>query len=284
MPNAKRALRVFLCHASGDKPAVQNLYNRLIADGIDAWLDKEKLIPGQNWQTEISQAVRESDAVIVCLSQQSVTKEGFVQREIKFALDIAEEKPDSTIFIIPARLEMCNVPERINKFHWVDLYSADGYEWLIKALRIRADSVGATIRHKKNSAKPSQTPKKEDMLIANSQPDSTHIDNKIYVQEVKDKSESLQNIQKKSNQYSFLTFITAFALNFIIGIGLFSLDKQAKRKWIYPLAIVVAYFGYMLSSGVSSDWQLITLNFIFITWGISFVDIIYTWSRNRKRI
>jgi hypothetical protein len=150
MKDSKRPLRVFLCHASSDKPAVKKLYERLVKDGIDAWLDKEKLIPGQNWQLEIPKAVINSDVVIVCLSPQSITKEGFVQKEIKFALDSADEKPDGTIFIIPARLENCDVPERINKFQWVDLFSDDGYDWLLKAMQIRADGVGAVIAPEKN--------------------------------------------------------------------------------------------------------------------------------------
>ncbi len=148
MKLSKRPIRVFLCHSSGDKPAVKKLYERLVKDGVDAWLDKEKLIPGQEWQVEISKAVKNSDVVIVCLSAQSVTKEGFVQKEIKYALDAADEKPEGTIFIIPTRLENCDVPERINRFHWVDLYSDDGYEYLLKALQVRAESVGATVRHK----------------------------------------------------------------------------------------------------------------------------------------
>lgn len=145
MTKAKRPLRVFLCHASGDKSAVRELYNRLTKDGFDAWLDKEKLIPGQDWKVEIPKAVKNSDVVIVCLSFQSVNKEGFVQKEIKLALDTADEKPEGTIFIIPARLENCEVPDRISRFHWVDLYSDDGYEWLIKALKIRADNLDITL-------------------------------------------------------------------------------------------------------------------------------------------
>ena len=103
----KRPLKVFLCHASGDKPVVRELYKRLIAEGVDAWLDQEKLLPGQDWRVEIPRAVREADVVVICLSNKSITKEGYVQKEIKFALDSAEEKPEGTIFLIPARLEDC---------------------------------------------------------------------------------------------------------------------------------------------------------------------------------
>ncbi|MBI5839508.1 MAG: toll/interleukin-1 receptor domain-containing protein [Chloroflexi bacterium] len=46
-------LRVFLCHASQDKPIVRELYQRLNAEGwIDPWLDEEKLLPGQDWDTK----------------------------------------------------------------------------------------------------------------------------------------------------------------------------------------------------------------------------------------
>lgn len=141
----KRPLKVFLCHASGDKPPVRDLYKRLTAEGVDAWLDKEKLLPGQDWRLEIPKAVREADVVVVCLSDKSITKEGYVQKEIKFALDIAEEKPEGTIFLIPARLEDCVVPERLSRWHWVDLYEENGFIQLLRSLKLRAEAVGAAV-------------------------------------------------------------------------------------------------------------------------------------------
>ena len=76
-----RHLKVFLCHSSGDKPTVRDIYRRLDAEGwIDAWLDEMKLLPGQDWGLEIEKAVEESDIVIVCLSTQSVDKEGYIKK------------------------------------------------------------------------------------------------------------------------------------------------------------------------------------------------------------
>lgn len=146
MDNTKKRLRVFLCHSSSDKPVVEKFYDMLTGDGLDAWLDKKNLLPGQNWQIEIPKAVQSSDVVIVFLSAQSVTKEGYVQKEIKIALDAADEKPDGTIFIIPAKLENCKVPDRLGKFQWVDLFESDGYERLFKSLKIRAESLGIKIK------------------------------------------------------------------------------------------------------------------------------------------
>ena len=95
-----RKLRVFLCHASQDKPIVRELYQRLLAEGwIDPWLDEEKLLPGQNWDLEIEKAVESADAVIVCLSNNSVTKAGYIQKELRKILDVADEKPEGEIFI-----------------------------------------------------------------------------------------------------------------------------------------------------------------------------------------
>lgn len=105
-----KRLRVFLCHSSDDKGIARTLYKRMSADWLDPWFDEEKLLPGQDWKHEISSAVRNSDIVLVCLSRSSVTKAGYVQQEIRYALDKAAEQPPGTIFLIPFRLEDCEVP------------------------------------------------------------------------------------------------------------------------------------------------------------------------------
>ena len=137
-------LRVFLCHSSGDKPAVRELYRTLKRDGFDPWLDEEKLLPGQKWEREITRAVRESDIVVSCLSNASITKTGYLQKELKFALDVADEQPEGNIFIIPARLEECEIPERLNGLHWVNLFEPDGYARLVRALEHRLQTIDKT--------------------------------------------------------------------------------------------------------------------------------------------
>ncbi len=134
-------LRIFLCHSSGDKTEVRNLYQRLSSDGFDPWLDEEKLLPGQEWKVEIPKAVQTSDVVIVCLSHKAINKAGYVQKEIKFALDKAEEQPEGTIFLIPLKLEECDVPERLQRWHWVNLFEEKGHERLMRSLQMRAETI-----------------------------------------------------------------------------------------------------------------------------------------------
>lgn len=133
---------VFLCHAHEDKAAVRDLYARLLADRFQPWLDEEDLIPGQDWQQEIPRAVRRSHVVVVCLSSRSVNKAGYLQKEIKFALDVLDEQPEGMIFVVPARLEPCDVPQSLSRFHYADLFSSRGYDNLKRALELRATQLG----------------------------------------------------------------------------------------------------------------------------------------------
>jgi len=139
-------LRAFLCHAKEDKKIVRGLYNKLaVEDWIDPWLDEENLLPGQEWDLEIEKAVMAAHAVIVCLSNNSVNKEGYVQRELRFVLNVAEEKPEGSIFVIPLRLSDCVVPTRLKIWQYVDYFPEERKDWaykrLISALKIRHETL-----------------------------------------------------------------------------------------------------------------------------------------------
>lgn len=144
-PKCER-LKVFLCHASSDKAAVRQLYQQLASVSFVApWLDEKDLLPGQDWNLEITKAVGAADCGVVCLSNRAINKEGYVQKEIGFALDAAQEKPEGTIFLIPVRLEPCEPPNRLARWHYVDLYEGGGYDRLLLSLQYRATSLGLLV-------------------------------------------------------------------------------------------------------------------------------------------
>jgi TIR domain len=114
---------VFINYAREDHYTAKRLYRDLRSEGIDAWIDSENLLPGSNWKSEIKQALRESRYALVLLSQHSTTKRGFVQKEIRDALEIMDEFPESEIFLIPVRLEECKPTHyQLSNLHWVDLF------------------------------------------------------------------------------------------------------------------------------------------------------------------
>jgi hypothetical protein len=145
MSDKNKQLTIFLCHGSEDKSYVRDMYRRLSKYGIRPWLDEEDLLPGQDWDREIRKAVKASDVILVCLSRNSVQKSGYVQKELVFALDAADEKPEGTIYLIPLRLEECVMPDRLSRWHWVNYYEPDGHIRLLKALKIRASELGKDI-------------------------------------------------------------------------------------------------------------------------------------------
>lgn len=106
-------------------------------EGINVWLDSERLMPGQDWQNEIRNALLKCDAVVVCLSRAFDQKRGYRHEELKLAIEKADLLPDDEVFIIPARLEECEVPDSLRHLHRVDLFRAGGFKKLIGALKNR---------------------------------------------------------------------------------------------------------------------------------------------------
>ena len=75
-----------------------------------------------------------------CLvSRNSEKKRGFVQREIREALETLKEIPPDEIYVIPARLDETQTSyEELRELNWVDLFPSDseGLEKICKALKL----------------------------------------------------------------------------------------------------------------------------------------------------
>ena len=114
---------VFISYASEDYKAARKLYEDLKKGGLTPWLDKEILVAGQNWKTAINKAIKESRYFIPIFSSVSVAKRGYIQKEFKHALDVFDEFPESQIFVIPVRLDACEIPfEKLKDIEYVDLF------------------------------------------------------------------------------------------------------------------------------------------------------------------
>lgn len=114
---------IFISYAKEDFHYARKLYDNLNNLGFEVWLDKEKLLPGQNWEVEIPKAVRKSKYFIPLFTNTSVSKRGFVQREFRIALEVALEIPEGEIFIIPLRLDNCSIPfEQLRKIQYQNMF------------------------------------------------------------------------------------------------------------------------------------------------------------------
>lgn len=135
---------LFISYASEDFDAAQRLYGELRVADMNPWIDAHKLVGGQNWRHEISSAIRESDFFIALFSNNAVNKKGYVQREIREAMDVLATVPAGTVFFIPVRLEPCEIAyPMIADLHRIDLFPewSAGMREIQRAVRGRLDIV-----------------------------------------------------------------------------------------------------------------------------------------------
>ena len=115
--------RVFIAYVEEDLAAAKKLYTAFESHGFLPWLDRKKLLPGQNWPRAIETAIQASNFFVACFSQRSTCKRGSFHSELRFALNCAAQVPLDEIFFIPIRLDQCVVPRNISrKIQYVDLF------------------------------------------------------------------------------------------------------------------------------------------------------------------
>jgi TIR domain len=90
--------RVFIAYVEEDLGQVKRLYDVFERHGLRPWLDKKKLLPGQNWPRAIETAIQTSDFFVACFSGRSTTKRGAFQSELRYALTCAARIPLDEIF------------------------------------------------------------------------------------------------------------------------------------------------------------------------------------------
>ena len=137
LPKIQKSIKkpkVFLCYAGPDRKKVFDLYENLLSDGFDPWMDRKNLVGGQNWEIEIRKAIKSSNYFVACISLYFQDRT-YAHAEIRFAFEILDTMPEGKIYLIPVRLEDCVIEEKLSNRQWVDLFEPDGYIKLIKALR-----------------------------------------------------------------------------------------------------------------------------------------------------
>jgi hypothetical protein len=148
---------IFLCYAHEDFERVHHLYTLLKNCGLRPWLDKYDITAGDIWPVAIEKAIRSADFFIASFSNASVKKSGYVQREYRFALDTLLERPPGSIFVIPVRLEDCQLPDlravgiKLSDIQWIDLFrrgplTENDIEPILKAIEAQSDWHRSQIR------------------------------------------------------------------------------------------------------------------------------------------
>lgn len=118
--------RVFVSHASEDKVRFVNRFAiRLRENGIDAWLDKWEMLPGDSLVDKIfEEGLKDAQAVIVVLSRLSVEKP-WVREELNAAV---VKRINTGSKLIPVVIDDCVVPEALKSTLWQRIEDLDSYQ------------------------------------------------------------------------------------------------------------------------------------------------------------
>lgn len=132
--------KIFISYAKEDRIEAKRIYSFLNKNSaFQPWLDVEFLLPGMHWENEIMQVIDECKLIVLVLSQNSISKTGFVQKEVKLALDNIDYLPSNSIYIIPIKVSECVINEpRLKKIQYVELFKDwdSGMNKIMKTLEI----------------------------------------------------------------------------------------------------------------------------------------------------
>lgn len=118
--------KVFVSHASEDKDRfVIEFAAKLRARGIDAWLDKWEILPGDSLVDKIfEEGLKNARAVIVVLSKNSVGKP-WVKEELNSAVI---KRINGISKLIPVVIEDCEIPEALRSIVWERIADLKNYD------------------------------------------------------------------------------------------------------------------------------------------------------------
>ncbi len=140
--SADQKMKIVLCCGEGDEAPTRKLYYRLISDGFQPWMNTESLVGGENLELNFLRQIEECNAILFCVSKESIQKEGFLNKAMHFAYERAKEFPEGKIYIVPVKLNECKLPYTLKNFVSINLFEEKGYEYILRTFsRINSTNI-----------------------------------------------------------------------------------------------------------------------------------------------
>ncbi|MBF9127607.1 toll/interleukin-1 receptor domain-containing protein [Plantactinospora sp. S1510] len=125
---------VFISYVREDSAAVDRLATALRGHGIEVWLDRTHLVPGDRWADRIRQAIGAGANFVACFSAASSRRDRtYMNEELILAIEELRLRPRDRRWFLPVVLDGSPVPdhpigagETLRSLHHVDL--SEGWE------------------------------------------------------------------------------------------------------------------------------------------------------------
>ena len=132
-------MKVFISHASTDAKLTRRVADVLKEAGFQVW-DYTQVLPGDNWGTQLAEALQESDAMVVLLTPDALRSPN-INHEVGYALG-KEGYKGRLIPVLaapPERLPKEDIPWILRSFRMIHLPNQEGDEEglreIVRALR-----------------------------------------------------------------------------------------------------------------------------------------------------
>ncbi|MEP9397923.1 TIR domain-containing protein [Mesorhizobium sp. KR2-14] len=139
--------QIFISYARPDREFAGEVYEFLRKGGFDPWIDYRRLVAGQNWDFEIKRALEKSELIVVLISESSIDRRGYLQKEIKAALSKRQEKLIDDIFVIPVILsDEIGIPREFEDIHCIYATAVDFKKQLSDSINLQIVRLGGSRR------------------------------------------------------------------------------------------------------------------------------------------
>lgn len=104
---------VFISYVREDSSVVDRLIRELKRSGVQVWLDRSDIAPGERWRSAIRRAIREGDFFLACFSSAyAVKSRSYMNEELTLAIEELRQRPSARSWFIPILLSNCELPDR----------------------------------------------------------------------------------------------------------------------------------------------------------------------------
>ena len=110
---------VFLCHNSVDKPAVRQIAQMLVKEGIKPWLDEEQTRPGTSWQKALGEQIESINSAAVFVGKNGIGP--WQDEEIQaFLIEFIRRRCPVIPTVLLDAIKTPELPWTLRNRHWVD--------------------------------------------------------------------------------------------------------------------------------------------------------------------
>jgi hypothetical protein len=115
--------KIFISYAREDVEIAEKIYDDLLRNDHSPWMDTRDMLPGEPWKEAIRSAIHDTAFFLALMSNHSINKRGFFQKELRMGVEILEEYPEGAVYMIPARIDDCEPKSDILRdINWVNLF------------------------------------------------------------------------------------------------------------------------------------------------------------------